>query len=64
MKLEGFIVARWASRFSESFEQNKKWVKEGKLKHPETITEGFENMFQAFVEMLQGKNVGKAIVKV
>jgi NADPH-dependent curcumin reductase CurA len=30
----------------------------------ETVTEGFENMAKAFIGMLQGENVGKAIVKV
>jgi NADPH-dependent curcumin reductase CurA len=30
----------------------------------ETVTEGFENMPEAFMGMLQGENVGKAVVKV
>jgi prostaglandin reductase 1 len=29
----------------------------------ETVTEGFENTTKAFIEMLRGGNVGKAIVK-
>lgn len=40
------------------------WIRENKVKYKETVTDGFENMFNAFVDMLQGKNVGKAIVKV
>lgn len=48
----------------ESILQNKKWVDEGKVKYQETITEGFENMFNAFTDMLKGGNFGKAIVKV
>lgn len=62
--MEGFIVHRWVDRWFEGILQNKKWIKEGKLKYKETVTNGFENMFQAFVDMLQGKNTGKAIVKV
>jgi len=30
----------------------------------ETVTEGFENMTKAFMGMLRGENVGKAVVKV
>jgi prostaglandin reductase 1 len=32
--------------------------------YPETVTEGFENMPKAFMGMLQGENLGKAVVKV
>jgi NADPH-dependent curcumin reductase CurA len=30
----------------------------------ETVTEGFENAPKAFMGMLRGENVGKAVVKV
>jgi prostaglandin reductase 1 len=36
---------------------------QGKLKWREHVTEGFENMPKAFIEMLKGANIGKAIVK-
>jgi NADPH-dependent curcumin reductase CurA len=29
----------------------------------ETVTDGFENMPKAFIELLEGKNIGKQIVK-
>lgn len=64
LKMEGFLVTRWLPRWNEGIVQNLKWIKEGKLKHKETITDGFENMFEAFTSMLRGENTGKAIVKV
>ncbi|XP_018566869.1 prostaglandin reductase 1-like [Anoplophora glabripennis] len=64
IKMEGFLVHRWSDRYTEGVQQNLKWLQEGKLKTRETVTEGFENMIKAFVEMLQGKNFGKAVVKV
>ncbi|KAK5647445.1 hypothetical protein RI129_002337 [Pyrocoelia pectoralis] len=64
LKMEGFIVTTFFPRWMEGIEQNLKWLQEGKLKYRETITDGFENTFQAFVDMLQGKNFGKALVKV
>lgn len=65
LRMEGFNVhVRWSNRWIEGIEGNLKWLKEGKIKYEETITEGFENMPVAFIEMLRGKNTGKAIVKV
>jgi len=64
LSMQGFIVTRWADRWEEGIKQNLQWIKEGKLKYKETITDGFENTFNAFVDMLQGGNTGKAVVKV
>ncbi|XP_063240678.1 prostaglandin reductase 1-like isoform X1 [Bacillus rossius redtenbacheri] len=64
LKMEGFLVKRWSNRWLEGINQLLQWIVEGKLKYNETVTRGFENMPTAFIEMLQGKNVGKAVVKV
>ncbi|KAG5868538.1 hypothetical protein JTB14_009242 [Gonioctena quinquepunctata] len=64
LRMEGFIVTRWLDRWFEGIEQNRKWIVDGKLKYRETVTDGFENMFHAFTDMLRGGNIGKAIVKV
>nr|CAH7763144.1 unnamed protein product [Callosobruchus chinensis] len=64
LRMEGFIVHRWLDRWFEGIEQNRKWIREGKLKYRETVTHGFENMFNAFADMLKGANIGKALVKV
>jgi prostaglandin reductase 1 len=64
LKMEGFIVSRWADSWMEGIKQNLKWIKEGHIKYRETVTEGFENQPKAFIEMLEGKNFGKAVVKV
>ncbi|XP_055376423.1 prostaglandin reductase 1-like [Condylostylus longicornis] len=64
IKLEGFACFRWNHRRSEAIKTMMKWIKEGKIKYKETITQGFENIPTAFIEMLKGKNIGKAIVKI
>jgi NADPH-dependent curcumin reductase len=41
------------------------WLKDGKIKSIEHVTEGIENAADAFVAMLEGTQaVGKAILKV
>jgi len=64
LKVEGFIVSRWASRWPEGITQMAKWLAEGKIQYREDVVEGFENMARAFIGMLQGDNTGKMLVKV
>ncbi|KAJ8728309.1 hypothetical protein PYW08_016694 [Mythimna loreyi] len=63
LKIEGFLVWRWLDRQPEAFAELIKWIHSGQLKPREHITEGFENIFDAFVGMLNGENTGKAVVK-
>ncbi|XP_063770279.1 prostaglandin reductase 1-like isoform X2 [Pseudophryne corroboree] len=64
LRMEGFIVTRWLDRYPEGQKQLLQWVLEGKLKYHEHITNGFENMPAAFIGMLNGENIGKAVIKV
>lgn len=64
LKIEGFIVYRWTDRWVEGITALRTWIEEGKLKYHETITDGFDNIPQAFIDMLRGKNTGKAVVRV
>ncbi|CAN9509292.1 unnamed protein product [Ophioblennius macclurei] len=64
LKMEGFIQSRWEHKHHESLKRLMAWVKEGKIKYREHVTKGFENMPAAFMGMLQGENIGKAVVAV
>ncbi|XP_066972965.1 prostaglandin reductase 1-like [Macrobrachium rosenbergii] len=63
LRLEGFMVPNWASRWMEGIKQLKEWLVQGKLKYKETVEEGFENIPKAFIGLFTGDNTGKAIVK-
>jgi NADPH-dependent curcumin reductase CurA len=63
-KVEGFLIPDYAPRFGEGLRQLSTWYREGKLKLAETIEEGLENAPRAFIGMLQGKNIGKQLVRV
>lgn len=63
-RAEGFLVFQFAERYPEGLAQMAQWLKEGKLKYRETITEGIENAPRAFIGMLKGENIGKQLVKV
>ncbi|CAH1119664.1 unnamed protein product [Phaedon cochleariae] len=64
LSIYGFAINRWLDRWLEGIVQMAEWVKQGKVKYHETVTDGFDNMFEAFANMLNGANVGKAVVKV
>ena len=63
LRVEGFIVSRWASRFAEGRKQMAAWLKEGKLRYDETIYDGLENTPRAFIGLFRGENTGKALVR-
>lgn len=64
IKLEGFNVSRWRHKWHEAFAEILKWIENDELKIREHVTEGFDKVFDAFVDMLSGENFGKAVVKV
>ncbi len=62
--MRGFIISDFAYRFEEGMTQLATWLKDGKLTYSETIVEGFDKLPQAFLDLFDGKNEGKMIVKV
>ncbi|RZT95710.1 hypothetical protein EV201_0334 [Ancylomarina subtilis] len=62
--MQGFIVSNYMEKFAEAVPQLAQWLGEGKLKFTETVVEGFENTPQAFIDLFEGKNKGKMIVKI
>lgn len=62
--MQGFIVSNYEEKFPEAMKQLADWVAEGKLTYTETIVEGFENIPRAFMDLFEGKNKGKMIVKI
>nr|XP_023017475.1 prostaglandin reductase 1-like [Leptinotarsa decemlineata] len=59
----GFLCEKWYGR-TDGRDQLIQWLKEGRIKYQETKTKGFDKMFAAFVDILNGRNCGKAIVEV
>jgi NADPH-dependent curcumin reductase CurA len=62
--MQGFIVSNYSAKFKDGIEQLSKWLHEGKLEYAETIVDGFDQIPQAFIDLFEGKNNGKMVVKV
>lgn len=62
--MQGFIVSNYAAKFPEAVKQLATWLQEGKLTYTETVVEGFDQIPQAFIDLFEGKNKGKMVVKI
>ncbi len=63
-RVEGFLVFQFQDRYGEGLRQMTAWLQEGKIRYRETVAEGLESAPRAFIGMLQGRNIGKQLVKV
>ncbi|MCA1452410.1 NADP-dependent oxidoreductase [Bradyrhizobium sp. BRP22] len=64
LTFRGFIVSDFAARHSDFLRDMSQWVREGKVKYKEFVTEGLENAPEAFMGLLKGANFGKQLVRV
>jgi NADPH-dependent curcumin reductase CurA len=64
LTIRGFIVRDFAARHGDFLRDMSGWVREGKLKHREFVTEGLDSAPDAFMGLLKGANFGKQLVRV
>jgi len=63
LDIRGVIATAFKDRVKEGVTDILGWIKEGKLKYRETVTDGFQNMPDTFISLFRGDNIGKALVK-
>jgi NADPH-dependent curcumin reductase CurA len=67
LTIRGFIVGdeNMGPKYRKARDENiAKWLREGTFKEKMSVTEGIDNAPEGFVGMLQGKNFGKAVLKI
>ncbi len=62
--LQGFIISDHMDRYAAALAEMAPLVRAGRIKYREDITDGFENAPNAFIGLLEGRNFGKALVRV
>src|SRR5690606_14822876 len=62
--MQGFIASNYQEKFTQAITQLASWLQEGKLTYAEAVVDGFDNIPQAFIDLFEGKNEGKMVVKV
>lgn len=63
LRLQVFVISHFRDKWGEARAELEDLVASGKLHYRETIAEGIENAPEAFIGMLQGRNIGKQLVK-
>ncbi|XP_077995120.1 prostaglandin reductase 1-like [Glandiceps talaboti] len=63
LTVKGHLYFAHAKKFPTAYQELHQWVKQGKLKYKDAITEGFPNMAKAFIGLFTGQHIGKAMVK-
>jgi hypothetical protein len=63
LTVRGFIQREFLALRPAFLEEAGQWVREGRLRYREDIVDGLENAPAAFIDLLQGRNFGKLVVK-
>ena len=64
VETEGSLVMEFAGRYAEARVQIAAWLRDGRLVHRESITDGLDTAPKAFIGLFTGENIGKQLVRV
>ena len=63
LRLQGFLLSDYRELWDQARAELEELVASGSLRYRETIAHGIENAPEAFINMLQGRNIGKQLVQ-
>lgn len=63
LTLRGFIVAKYQGLREQFLSEVAPWLAAGEIRYDETFRDGLANAPEAFIELLQGANTGKMLVR-
>lgn len=64
LQVTGFFSPDFADRGPELTARLRRWVDEGALTMPFAVTDGLDNLLEAYAGMLTGAHIGKVVVRV
>jgi NADPH-dependent curcumin reductase CurA len=64
LTIHGFIQTDYKDQQAQFEKDMTGWVQDGRVKYLEDVVDGLENAPEAFIGLLEGKNLGKMVIKV
>jgi NADPH-dependent curcumin reductase CurA len=62
--MKGLVVYDWLHKAAEQQRVVSTWIREGRFRYREDVTEGLAQAPEAFCRLMRGQNFGKALVRV
>ncbi len=62
-RMAGFLVFDYRPRFAEALPRLADWVRAGRLRYREDISDGIEHAPGAIAELYRGENLGKKLIR-
>lgn len=62
--MQGMVVFDYAEHYPKAVKEIYKWIQMGKIKSSDTIVEGIDNFYVAFLRLFSGEKQGKLLLKV
>ena len=63
LMLQGFVQGFYTEAMGDFLAEMGPWLAAGEIVADETIEDGIDQAFDAFLGMMQGRNVGKMVVR-
>jgi NADPH-dependent curcumin reductase CurA len=63
IRIEGFVVWDFLSDFRHAMEMMAAWIRDGKLRYTEHITDGFESLPEVFCDLFTHAEPGRSLVR-
>lgn len=64
LTLQGFTIGKYMGHYKEFVSKVGPWVASGELVYDETVVDGIENAVDALLDMMNGANLGKMVVRI
>ena len=64
LTIKGFLIFDHENDIEPFETEMSEWLLKGKIKFKETIYQGIESAPKSFIDLLEGKNIGKMLVKI
>jgi NADPH-dependent curcumin reductase CurA len=61
-RMAGFLIFDYQHRYEEAVTRLAEWIRQGRLRYREEISEGIENCPGAIAELYRGENLGKRLI--